>query len=133
MPELAEVPVLRQPHRLELAADIPVAGPAEQVAHPRVGRIGGSEDRRRLGRDVRTPRLCHVQRRQQRPSSVAQRQRPSRPRDRQQFLRYIQHDRNRPQRAVGQPHPVADRVVIVLAEEGPQRREAAAGEQLQVT
>ncbi len=48
------------------------------------------------------------------------------------FLGDIEGDRHGPDRAVGKPHPVADGLVVVLAEEAPQRREAAVGQQLEV-
>ena len=49
-----------------------------------------------------------------------------------EFLGDVERDRHRPERAVGEPHLVADRFVVGLAHEAGERREAAVAEQLEV-
>ena len=48
------------------------------------------------------------------------------------FLSDIEGDRHRPDRAVRQAHPVADGLVVLLAQEAPQRGEPTVPQQFQV-
>ena len=45
---------------------------------------------------------------------------------------YVQVDGDRPDRAIGQPHPVTDGFVVFLAEKPPKGREATIGQQFEV-
>src|SRR5208282_5673476 len=50
-----------------------------------------------------------------------------------EFLGHVERDRHRPQRAVPEPHVVADALVIGTVHESAERREAAAHQQFQIT
>ena len=63
MPQVREVLVPGQAEDLQPAGDVPPVGVVQQVVDAGMGRVGGTEHRRRLRPPVRPPRLGHVQRR----------------------------------------------------------------------
>jgi hypothetical protein len=96
-----------------------------------VGVVVCAEDHASLGRAVRSPDLLDVQNSQQGTLWVAQGKRPVTEVADDGF-RHVKHDRDRPERAVGEPHGGADRLVVGSAEEPLQRGEGARQQQLQV-
>jgi hypothetical protein len=96
-----------------------------------VGVVVCAEDHASLGRAVRSPDLLDVQNSQQGTLWVAQGKRPV-TKVADDGFRHVKHDRDRPERAVGEPHGGAGRLVVGSAEEPLQRGEGARQQQLQV-
>ncbi len=97
-----------------------------------MGPVGGAEDELGLLVPIGPEELGDVERAQHHALGVAQRQAAADADLGRLVLGYVQGDGDGPQRAVGQAHALADALVVLLAEEAPQRREATIGQELEV-
>ena len=125
--QLAEVVLGRPREALEPAAEIDRLRPVEQVVDARMAVVGGAEHRlppRAPGRARRCPATV-----------ISAIRKPSGSRSPTvapgcsvlgELPADVERDRDRPQRAVGEPHARAHRLVVRLPEKALERREAAA-------
>ena len=102
------------------------------MIHARVTRVDGTEHRGRLGRPIGLPYVVHVQHGQHHAFLVAKAQPVTSFQSRAQLVGNVQRHRDRPQRAAGQAHPVAHRLVVRSAHEPAKRGEAAVEQQFEV-
>ena len=119
-------------HRGYPPADVAGLGSVEQMGDARMLRVCGAEHRGGLRLPIRLPDVLDVEDSHHDALLVAQRElRSRRQRGRQRF-RHVERDRHRPQGPVSQAHLRTDLVVVATAKETGERREPAAGEQLEV-
>ena len=128
----AIVVVQRRLQRLDLAADVDRLALVHQVADGRVRLVVGAEDGLRFGLAVGSPDVFDVDHGEHHALGVAQRDLVALLELVGEFLGDVERDRHRPERAVLEPHLVADRVVVGLAHEAGERREAAVAQELEV-
>ncbi len=120
-PQGSEVVVDRQIDALEGTAHVVVVALLQEVSDTGVLAVRRAEDALGLRLAVGLPDVRYVERRQHHALGVAQRQAGA-PTDRSRDgLRNIQRDRHGPERAVGQPHRFAHRLVVLPAQESAER------------
>jgi len=132
LPQRPEVVVDRHLQPLETAADGDRMGFVQQVRDPGMIGAGGAEGRLRARLEVGLPDLLDVQRRQHHPFGIAQRQHAAGLERGGELPGDVEHDRDRPEGAVGQAQGRADGVVVGPVHEAGERREAAVEQQLEV-
>ncbi len=129
---MLEVVVHRELDGFDAATHVDRMGGVHQVVDGRVLRVRRAEHELGLTLPVGTPHVLDVEHGEHHALVVAQRHALAGCQLLGSGLRDVEGDRHRPQRAVGEPHRLADRVVLALGEEAAQRREGAVGEQLEV-
>ena len=125
IPEALEIIVVRQLDTLDAATDIDGVHTFVQVAHAGVLLGGGVVDLFRFAAFVRPVDVFHGEHRGHEAFSVTKSDFRTFFQLFSEIFRNIEHDRNRPDGAVSQPHVVHDRVVIGLVHESGQWRESA--------
>jgi len=103
-----------------------------QIIDCRMLRAGGAEDPLGLALAICLPDILDVDHGQHDALGIAERDFAARLELFGKLFRDIERDRDRPERAVREPHLAANRLIIGLAQKAGERREAAVREQLQV-
>ena len=124
-PQGAEVVVERQLDALEPAAHVERLGLVEQEVDAGVLGVRGPEDLLGLGLAVGLPDVLDVEDGQHDALGIAQGELAPGSSVGGELLVDVEHDRHRPQRAVGEAHVLADALVVGLGEEPGQRGEPA--------
>jgi hypothetical protein len=132
VPQVPEVVVPGPPQSLDDTADVPASRPPPKVGDAGMDLVRGPEHLLRFGLPVWSPGVVDVQDGQRKAFRVPEHELGAGTESTSNGIRNVEGDRDRPQSAVGQAHAGADRLVVGPAEEAPQRREAAAQQQLDI-
>jgi hypothetical protein len=132
VPQVPEVVVPGPPQSLDDAADVPASRPPPKVGDAGMDLVRGTEHLLCFGLPVWSPGVVDMEDGQRNAFRIPEHELGAGTESTSDGVRDVEGDRDRPQGAVGQAHAGADRLVVSPAEEAPQRREAAAQQQLEV-
>ena len=132
VPQLLVVVVRHRLHALDPAPDVRRPAAVEEVGDAGVLAVGGAEHRLGLRLTVRTPDVLHVEDGQHHALGVAEGQAVAGRQLVGQRFADVERDRDRPQRAVSEPHAGADGTVVARSHEPRQWGEPAVEQQLKV-
>ena len=131
-PQRREFVMRRQLHAAHPPAQIHRVRVVQQPVHARVLRIRRAVNRQRLCQRVGGPLVAHRHHRQQHAFRIAQRDRSTRCDGCRKVGRNVQHHRQRPQCAIGQPHLRQHALVIRTRVVAGERRKGTRQQQLQI-
>ena len=130
--QLLEIVLGRPGEAGEPAAEIDRMGAVEQVIDPWMGLVLGPEHDLRLAPPVRLEDVQDGHHRDQETLGIAQADGIAGAQAARELLAHVEHHRDRPEGAVGEPHARQHGLVVGLAEKPLQRRKTAAQQQLQI-